>query len=79
MSVFISSLNESGHLARIHMTSCNVGSRKLGNNDDYGSKDWGIFGGRLTIYGFDVDADACDDANNNLEVRQINWTEKHIP
>jgi FkbM family methyltransferase len=79
MAVFLPSLNKSGHLERMHITTCSVGSRKLGSNDDYGSKGWGIFGPRLTIYGFDVDADACDEANANLELRQVDWTEKHIP
>ncbi|NET60226.1 MAG: FkbM family methyltransferase [Symploca sp. SIO2E6] len=79
MSVFLSSLKKSGHLDRIHLTLCNVGSRKLGIQDDYASQGWGIFAPRLTIYGFDADADACEIANAELEARQINWTEKHIP
>jgi len=79
MSVFLSSLNKSGHLEQIHLTLCNVGSRKLGNQDDYASQEWGIFAPRLTIYGFDADADACEIANAELEARQINWTEQHIP
>ncbi|MEP0885558.1 FkbM family methyltransferase [Trichocoleus sp. ST-U3] len=79
MSVFLSSLKRSGHLNRLHLTICNVGSRKLGSLDDYASKEWGIFAPRLTIYGFDADADACDKANADLEARQVNWTEKHIP
>mgnify|MGYP005839681235 CR=1 FL=1 len=79
MPVFLSSLNQSGHLERIHLTICNVGSRKLGIEHDYGSQDWGIFAPRLTIYGFDVDADACDAANADLDARQVSWTEKHIP
>lgn len=78
MSVFLSSLKQSGHLERIHLTICNVGSRKLGSHDDYASQGWGIFAPRLTIYGFDADADACDEANAELEARQVNWTEKHI-
>jgi len=79
MSVFVPSLKQSGHLDGIHITICNVGSRKLGNQDDYGSSGWGIFAPRLTIYGFDADADACEEANAELEARQVNWTEKHIP
>ncbi len=79
MSVFLSSLKESGHLDRIHMTVCIIGSRKLENRDDYGSVGWNIFAPNLTIYGFDADPDACDDANADIEVRQVNWTEKHIP
>ncbi|MGB7444687.1 MAG: FkbM family methyltransferase [Coleofasciculaceae cyanobacterium] len=79
MSVFLPSLKQSGHLDRIHLTICNVGSRKVGTGDDYASSGWGIFAPKLTIYGFDADADACDAANADLEARQVNWTEKHIP
>lgn len=79
MSFFLKSLKKSGHLDRIHMTVCNVGSRKLESKDDYATQGWGIFAPRLTIYGFDADADACDAANADIESRQVNWTEKHIP
>jgi FkbM family methyltransferase len=79
MSFFLKSLKKSGHLDRIHMTVCNVGSRKLDSKDDYASQGWGIFAPRLTIYGFDADADACDAANADIESRQVNWTEQHIP
>lgn len=79
MSFFLNSLKKSGHLERIHMTICNVGSRKVESKDDYASQGWGIFAPRLTIYGFDADADACDAANADIEERQITWTEKHIP
>lgn len=79
MSVFLPSLKESGHLDRIRITLCIVGSRKLENRDDYGSQGWNIFAPNLTIYGFDADPEACDRANADLEARQVNWTEKHIP
>ncbi|MEQ8536060.1 MAG: FkbM family methyltransferase [Coleofasciculus sp. D1-CHI-01] len=79
MSVFLSSLKKSGHLDQIHITLCNIGSRKVGVDDDYASQGWGIFAPHLTIYGFDADVDACDAANADLEARQVNWTEKHIP
>jgi FkbM family methyltransferase len=79
MSVFLESLKRNGHLESLHMTVCNVGSRKLGQQDDYGSGGWGIFAPNLSIYGFDADADACDEANANLATRQINWTEEQIP
>lgn len=79
MSLFLKNLHKSGHLDRLHMTICNVGSRKLARYDDYGSQDWGIFAPQLTIYGFDADADACEAANADLQARQINWTETHIP
>lgn len=61
------------------MTVCNVGSRKLTGQDDYASQGWQIFAPNLSIYGFDADADACDEANAELEARQINWKEVHIP
>jgi FkbM family methyltransferase len=79
MPVFLNSLKKSGHLDRIYMTLCNIGCRKLTSQDDYGSQGWNIFAPRLTIYGFDADADACEAANADLEARQVNWTEKHIP
>jgi FkbM family methyltransferase len=79
MSVFLPSLKRSGHLDRIHMTVCNVGSRKISSEDDYSHKGWEIFAPNLTIYGFDADADACEASNTALEAQQINWTEKHIP
>jgi len=79
MSVFLPSLKKSGHLDKIHMTVCNVGSRKISIQDDYSQKGWEIFAPNLTIYGFDADADACEANNTALEAQQINWTEKHIP
>lgn len=79
MTLFVSSLKKSGHLDQIHIALCHVGSRKLINQDDFSSKGWDIFAPRLSIYGFDADADACDQANAELEARQINWNEKHIP
>lgn len=79
MSVFLPSLKKSGHLNQVHMTVCNVGSRKLGIQNDYASQGWDIFAPQLTIYGFDADADACDEANTDIEARKVNWTEKHIP
>ena len=79
MSVFLPSLKRSGHLDRIHMTVCNVGSRKISSQHEYSQKGWGIFAPHLTIYGFDADADACEASNSALEAQPINWTEKHIP
>ncbi len=79
MTVFVPSLKKNGLLDRIHITVCNVGSRKLGSQDDYASQGWQIFAPNLSIYGFDADADACDEANAELEARQINWKEIHIP
>ncbi len=79
MSIFISFLKKYGNLDEIHITICNVGSRKSSSLHDYGSQEWGVFAPRLSIYGFDADADACDAANADIELRQINWIEKHIP
>jgi FkbM family methyltransferase len=79
MADFIPSLKQSGRLDRMHMTVCNVGSRKLSSRDDYVDRGWGLFAPKLTIYGFDADADACDAANQELEERHINWKEIHIP
>jgi FkbM family methyltransferase len=79
MSAFVPSLKKSGQLDQIQMTICIVGSRKLLPSDDYGSGAWAVLAPNLTIYGFDADADACEVANANLQARQVNWTEKHIP
>jgi len=61
------------------MTVCIVGSRKLFQEDDYGSNAWSLLAPNLTIYGFDADADACNEANAALEARNIDWKETHIP
>jgi FkbM family methyltransferase len=79
MSVFVPILKKNGLLDRIHMTVCNVGSRKIDSQDDYATQGWQVFAPNLSIYGFDADADACDEANAELETRQINWKEVHIP
>ena len=79
MSVFLPLLKQSGRLDHVHMTLVNVGSRKLFQEDDYASSGWEIFAPQLSIYGFDADADACDAANADLQKRQINWQEKHVP
>jgi FkbM family methyltransferase len=79
MAIFLPFLKQTDRLNSLHITVCNVGSRKLGEDDDYGSFGWEIFAPNLTIYGFDADPDACDEANTNLEERGINWDEIHIP
>ncbi|WP_448572116.1 FkbM family methyltransferase, partial [Trichothermofontia sp.] len=79
MSTFIPSLKHNGYLDQLHFTICNVGSRKLDENDNYGSQGWDIFAPNLTIYGFDADEDACVKANADLKQKNVNWTEKHIP
>lgn len=77
--LFLPILKKTGHLDRVHITVGIVGSRKIGDLDDYASQGWEIFAPNLTIYGFDADAEACNEANADLEARQVNWTEKHIP
>lgn len=79
MPLFLPSLKKSGHLEQIHITVAVVGSRKIAIQDDYGSQGWEIFAPNLTIYGFDADAEACQAANDELQARKVNWTEKHIP
>ncbi|HEY9644557.1 MAG TPA: FkbM family methyltransferase [Coleofasciculaceae cyanobacterium] len=79
MSIFLPSLKKRGHLDQTHITICNVGSRKISVEDDYGSLDWKILGSNLTIYGFDADADACAAANQHLAEQPVPWTERHIP
>jgi len=83
MAIFVPILKQSGRLESLHITVCNVGSRKLGAYDDYASQGWGVFAPNLTIYGFDADPEACEEANANIELRQengeVNWTEIHIP
>ncbi|PZO38664.1 MAG: FkbM family methyltransferase [Pseudanabaena frigida] len=79
MAFFLDNLKKNGYLENIHITICNVGSRKLYIQDDYASQGWQIFAPNLSIYGFDADADACDEANADIEARHINWQEIHIP
>jgi FkbM family methyltransferase len=79
MAIFLPSLKKSGYLDNVHLTICNVGSRKLSENDNYAAGVWQYFIPNLSIYGFDADVDACDAANAALEEKQVNWTEKHIP
>lgn len=78
MPFFLPKLKESGHLARLDMTICNVGSRKISMADDYGEA-WQIFAPGLTIYGFDADPDACDAANQQFEAKNADWNEFHLP
>jgi FkbM family methyltransferase len=79
MSLFLPHLKASGHLDRLYMTISNVGSRKHVAADDYGSQGWGIFAPNLAIFGFDADPQACAEANADIEARQVNWLEVHIP
>lgn len=72
------SLKKSGHLDQIHMTVGIVGSRKV-PGEDYVNQGWDLFAPNLTIYGFEADAEACSQMNAELEARNIDWTEEHIP
>ncbi|WP_017293801.1 FkbM family methyltransferase [Geminocystis herdmanii] len=79
MSIFAKKLKDEGYLDNLHFTIMNVGSRKLSIQDDYSNQGWGIFAPNLSIYGFDADEDACNQANEELQQRGINWQEQHIP
>lgn len=79
MAIFLSSLKKLGQLDPIQITILNVGSRRADEEDDFGAGAWGAFAPNLRIYGFDADADACEIINSDLEARQINWVEKHVP
>jgi FkbM family methyltransferase len=79
MAIFVPILKASGRLDQVHITIGIVGSRKLLQEDDYGSQGWEVFAPNLIIYGFDADADACAIANADLAERQVSWIEKHVP
>lgn len=79
MVLFLNNLKQGGYLDQIQMTLCNVGSRKLSREDDYGSQNWSYFAPNLTIYGFDADPEACEAANADFEARQADWNEFHLP
>jgi FkbM family methyltransferase len=79
MPFFLPTLKTLGHLNQTAMTLAIVGSRKLSDEDEFGYGAWNLFAPNLSIYGFDADADACDQANARLEAEAINWTEKHLP
>lgn len=79
MSTFLPYLKYNGYLDQLHLTVCNVGSRKIDETDSYTSKGWDIFAPHLTVYGFDVDEDACIAANTQIQKQNISWCEKHIP
>jgi FkbM family methyltransferase len=78
MALFLPHLKQRGQLNSMVMTLCSVGSRKNNALNDFGSQSWGVFAPHLAIYGFDADADACEAANRDLELRQVNWTEQHF-
>ncbi|MBD1842989.1 FkbM family methyltransferase [Cyanobacteria bacterium FACHB-63] len=79
MPIFLNALKQNGLLDRIHLSICNVGSRKVSAQDDYASQVWRVFAPNLTIYGFDADPEACEAANLEFEAREADWNEFHIP
>jgi len=79
MSILNSNLKAQGKLDDIQFRLCTIGSRKVYEDDNYGVGPWSIFAPNLTIYGFDVDEEACENANNSLAKSSINWQEKHFP
>jgi len=81
MSIFVKNLKQSGYLDQIDLTLCIVGSRQVQEfiDADYSHQGWEIFAPSLTIYGFDADEKACQDRNQQLAQKKINWIENHIP
>ncbi|MBD2082441.1 FkbM family methyltransferase [Leptolyngbya sp. FACHB-17] len=79
MPIFLNALKQNGLLDRIHLSICNVGSRKVSAQDDYARQAWRVFAPNLTIYGFDADPEACEAANLEFEAREADWSEFHIP
>jgi len=71
MGALLPTLKQKGFLDQISITIVNVGSRKISEEDDYGSQSWSLFAPNLTIYGFDADQDACDEANADIRNRQV--------
>lgn len=79
MATFLATLKQLGYLERMGFTVVNVGSRKIGAEDDYAQQGWSLFAPNLKIYGFDADEGACAQANADLARRNIDWLEKHVP
>jgi FkbM family methyltransferase len=78
MSLFVSTLKQRGYLEGMYFTIGIIGSRKF-EDEDYANQGWKLLAPNLTIYGFEADASACQQMNVELEQRNINWIEKHIP
>lgn len=79
MTTFLNRLKAQGLLEQHPLTIGVVGSRKMNKDDDLGGGLWNIFAPHLTIYGFDADEDACQEAEESLKMRGVNWIEKHLP
>ncbi|MBF2096955.1 MAG: FkbM family methyltransferase [Gloeomargaritaceae cyanobacterium C42_A2020_066] len=76
-AAFLPYLKQMGYLDGITMTICFVGSRKLSEQDDLGKSNWSYFVPNLKVYGFDADADACEEAN--MLAQSFPWQEEHFP
>lgn len=79
MAFFLDELRDQGYLESMQMTIANIGSRKISDQDDYGNHAWGKFAPNLTIFGFDADPQACEEANALFEQSGSNWNEFHLP
>ena len=79
MAFFLDELRDQGHLEFVHVTIANIGSRKISDQDDYGNHAWRKFAPNLTIFGFDADPQACEEANSLFEQSASNWNEFHLP
>ncbi len=66
-------------LAKLPITVCIVGSRKLCKSEEDLTYPWNLLAPNLKVYGLDADPNACELANAYLELVQINWFEKHFP
>ncbi len=78
MPVFLPNLQQRKRLTQVHLTICNVGSRKLTDEDDYSLGGWRFFAPNLTVFGFDADPDACAQANSKVRRQGIAWKEDHV-
>jgi FkbM family methyltransferase len=77
--LFLPSLKQGGHLARVDLTLVFIGSRKLKELGETYDPWTSTFAPNLKIYGIDADATACELMNAENAVRGITWFEKHTP
>lgn len=74
-----SSIKDNGWLNKLQDLPISIGiigSRKIGTQDSFNNSPWRIFP-NLSIYGFDLDPEACEKANAELE--NVEWFERHFP
>ncbi|MDV2998708.1 MAG: hypothetical protein N5P05_000314 [Chroococcopsis gigantea SAG 12.99] len=76
MSLIVDVLKANKRLEKIHFTFGIIGSRDTGGNE---ISQWYTLAPNLTVYGFDADEDACEEVNQDLAGKNINWVEEHIP